>query len=194
MINSHYLFQPDALFTKKYKEKLEEERKASLETQKAVQNIVVQVRHGGDAARENEKENLEYLSKAVKDRLVAGLSGEPTSQKFIITLNGLEEKPRKPSPIIFDKVSASAKGKADVPDHLPLVRPPPSIKNKERCKYWPSCRQGAKCEFLHPTTLCKMFPQCKFRDKCLYIHPSCKFETSCTRKDCPYSHGLGIGK
>lgn len=117
---------------------------------------------------------------------------EPAAtQKFIITLDGVENKLKKPpSPIRYDKHSVSWKKTVNVPDHLPAVRPSPTIKNKERCKYWPSCRHGEKCEFVHPSTPCKMFPQCKFGDKCLYIHPSCKFESSCTRKDCPYSHTL----
>ena len=32
------------------------------------------------------------------------------------------------------------------------------------------------------------FPRCKFGDKCLYIHPPCKFDSSCTRPDCSFSH------
>lgn len=138
-------------------------------------NIVVQVQRN-----ENQSE------KSIKDRL------EPleTNHKFIITLDGIEDKPaRKPSPIIFEKTEVAVKKKANIPDYLPQVKPSFSIKNKEKCRYWPSCKQGEKCEFVHPSVQCKMFPQCKFGDKCLYIHPSCKFESSCTRKDCPYSHG-----
>lgn len=149
----------------------------------AVANIIVQV---------DEKENV---PKSVKDRLEPSLPAKPQettviNQKFIITLDGVESKPRKPSPIIFDKATTSVDRKINVPDHLPLVRPSPIIKNKEKCKYWPACRLGEKCEFVHPTLQCKVFPQCKFGDKCLYIHPSCKFESSCTRKDCPYNHAL----
>lgn len=134
--------------------------------------------------QQNEKENSEFVPKSIKDRL------EPleVNQKFIITLDGVENKPvRKPSPIIFDKADVTNKKK--IPDYLPQVKPSLVIKNKERCRYWPGCKQGEKCEFVHPSVQCKMFPQCKFGEKCLYIHPSCKFESSCTRKDCPYSHG-----
>lgn len=159
----------------------------------AVSNIVVHVKRSEEAGKEN-------VPKSVKDRLEPSLEYVPTinppetsvaDQKFIITLDGVENRNRKPSPIIFDKAPVSVKRKINVPDHLPLVRPSPTIKNKEKCKYWPLCRQGEKCEFVHPTTQCKMFPQCKFGDKCLYIHPNCKFESSCTRKDCPYSHASG---
>lgn len=59
---------------------------------------------------------------------------------------------------------------------------------KERCKYFPSCRQGEACEFLHPSTPCKAFPACKFGDSCLYLHPYCKFDKTCHRLDCNYMH------
>ncbi|KAF5294544.1 hypothetical protein FQR65_LT10736 [Abscondita terminalis] len=134
-----------------------------------------------------------------------------TGQTFIITLDGIsrqdrispkktmptetiktkstEEKKRKsPSPIIFNKVEtavSSIKSK-QIPDKLPPIVQ--TLKTKERCKYWPGCRQGEKCDYIHPSTTCKTFPQCKFGEKCLYIHPMCKFESSCTKKDCPFSH------
>uniref|UniRef100_A0A182RX68 Zinc finger CCCH domain-containing protein 14 n=1 Tax=Anopheles funestus TaxID=62324 RepID=A0A182RX68_ANOFN len=59
---------------------------------------------------------------------------------------------------------------------------------KERCKYFPNCRQGDACEFLHPTTPCKAFPSCKFGDKCLYLHPMCKYDQTCNRLDCSFMH------
>ncbi|XP_055603636.1 uncharacterized protein DDB_G0284459 [Uranotaenia lowii] len=59
---------------------------------------------------------------------------------------------------------------------------------KERCKYFPLCRQGDSCEFLHPNTNCKAFPGCKFGDKCLYLHPMCKYDKTCVRMDCNYMH------
>uniref|UniRef100_A0A182NCX4 Zinc finger CCCH domain-containing protein 14 n=1 Tax=Anopheles dirus TaxID=7168 RepID=A0A182NCX4_9DIPT len=59
---------------------------------------------------------------------------------------------------------------------------------KERCKYFPNCRQGDACEFLHPSTPCKAFPSCKFGDMCLYLHPMCKFDPSCHRVDCNFMH------
>lgn len=33
-----------------------------------------------------------------------------------------------------------------------------------------------------------MFPHCRFGDKCLYIHPICKYDSVCSRKDCPFFH------
>ncbi|XP_050082619.1 zinc finger CCCH domain-containing protein 14 [Anopheles aquasalis] len=63
--------------------------------------------------------------------------------------------------------------------------------SKERCKYFPSCRQGDACEFLHPSTPCKAFPGCKFGDKCLYLHPMCKYDQTCHRLDCNFMHTKG---
>ncbi|XP_050068182.1 uncharacterized protein LOC126556753 [Anopheles maculipalpis] len=59
---------------------------------------------------------------------------------------------------------------------------------KERCKYFPNCRQRDACEFLHPSTPCKAFPNCKFGDKCLYLHPMCKYDQTCHRLDCNFMH------
>lgn len=61
-------------------------------------------------------------------------------------------------------------------------------KSKERCKFYPSCGKGDQCEFVHPSSPCKVFPNCKFGDKCLYIHPKCKFDLTCTRLGCNFSH------
>ncbi|CAH1123953.1 unnamed protein product [Ceutorhynchus assimilis] len=65
---------------------------------------------------------------------------------------------------------------------------PKPVKQTERCRYWPGCRQGNKCEFVHPSETCKTFPQCKFGNKCLFLHPVCKFGSSCTKRDCTYDH------
>ncbi|KAK3093641.1 hypothetical protein FSP39_018338 [Pinctada imbricata] len=61
-------------------------------------------------------------------------------------------------------------------------------KSTEKCRFWPACINGNACPYVHPTQPCKMFPHCKFGDKCLYIHPNCKFDSKCTRKDCPFTH------
>ncbi|XP_046382945.1 zinc finger CCCH domain-containing protein 14 isoform X2 [Ischnura elegans] len=63
-------------------------------------------------------------------------------------------------------------------------------KISERCRFWPACRHGERCEYHHPTIPCKAFPSCKFGDKCLYIHPNCKFDAACSRKDCPFTHAM----
>lgn len=59
---------------------------------------------------------------------------------------------------------------------------------KERCKFYPSCGKGERCEYVHPSSPCKTFPNCKFGDSCLYIHPKCKFDLTCSRLNCNYTH------
>ncbi|XP_078672650.1 zinc finger CCCH domain-containing protein 14-like isoform X2 [Branchiostoma floridae x Branchiostoma belcheri] len=61
-------------------------------------------------------------------------------------------------------------------------------KKNERCHFWPACKNGDECPFIHPNTPCRNFPSCKFGEKCLFIHPNCKFDARCTRKDCPFTH------
>ncbi|KAF2070517.1 hypothetical protein CYY_008165 [Polysphondylium violaceum] len=67
----------------------------------------------------------------------------------------------------------------------------PSKKSKkERCQFWPLCKNGDACPYHHPTTQCMLFPNCQFGNKCLYIHPSipCKFGVNCTNENCVYNH------
>jgi hypothetical protein len=148
-------------------------------------------------------------TKVTSDSEECSVENGKMKQQFIVTLDGIEktkykdlvgedsakpsiksrlDKKRSPSPIIFDKVTTPVKAKSNIPDKLPIVHASPSVKNKERCKYWPSCRHGEKCEFVHPTTNCEKFPHCKFGEKCLFLHPTCKFGSSCTRRDCVYTH------
>ena len=65
-------------------------------------------------------------------------------------------------------------------------------KKKIRCKNWPQCKD-ANCEYTHPTETCPYFPTCKYGTKCMYIHPnvSCKYGYYCTRIGCNYSHPAG---
>ncbi|XP_006839649.1 PREDICTED: zinc finger CCCH domain-containing protein 14 isoform X2 [Chrysochloris asiatica] len=58
----------------------------------------------------------------------------------------------------------------------------------ERCKYWPACKNGEECAYHHPVSPCKAFPNCKFAEKCLFVHPNCKYDTKCTKPDCPFMH------
>lgn len=127
------------------------------------------------------------VKSSVKDRLDRKTS--PATPLKLSIKSRLDNR-KSPSPIIFDKVSTTVSNKTNIPDKLPIVHPPLSVKNKERCKYWPNCRQGDKCEFVHPSSPCEMFPHCKFGEKCLYLHPNCKFGSSCTKRDCAYSHAV----
>ncbi|XP_052594686.1 zinc finger CCCH domain-containing protein 14 isoform X5 [Peromyscus californicus insignis] len=58
----------------------------------------------------------------------------------------------------------------------------------ERCKYWPTCKNGDECVYHHPISPCKAFPNCKFAEKCLFVHPNCKYDAKCTKPDCPFTH------
>lgn len=71
--------------------------------------------------------------------------------------------------------------------NIAINRPSVKAKLKERCKYFPSCT-NSECEYFHPSGQCKAFPNCKFADNCLYIHPKCKFDLTCNRNGCNFSH------
>ncbi|XP_043231825.1 zinc finger CCCH domain-containing protein 14-like isoform X1 [Amphibalanus amphitrite] len=77
---------------------------------------------------------------------------------------------------------------AQDPEPAPPAAPAPKQGTTTRCRFWPNCKVGPGCAFHHPTVPCKTFPACKFGDACLYIHPPCKFDGSCTRSDCRFSH------
>lgn len=163
--------------------------------------------------------DLNYDEELLEEEIDKNAEEKTTlNHQFIVTLDGLKDKnfikkveenkdildltltddvqlqKRAPSPIIFDKPEAAKKPEnfvLPIPDKLSkMPLPVLNSKSKERCKYWPNCRLKDMCEFSHPNASCKMFPICKFGDRCLYIHPKCKFYSSCTRKDCPYSHGV----
>ncbi|CAG9819601.1 unnamed protein product [Phaedon cochleariae] len=179
-------------------------KKVSVETPKYVPSSRKSVEGSGTDDKEPEKQarvTLEGFEKrlgVVKDQKnnnIEVVESEQLSTTRPSAKSRLEGR-RSPSPIIFDKIkikvsNISLKKEPNVPDKLPVVHTPLSIKNKERCKYWPSCRQSDKCEFVHPSRTCETFPSCKFGDKCIYLHPSCKFGSSCTKRGCPYSHAGG---
>lgn len=97
-------------------------------------------------------------------------------EKEVNTTEEVQREKRPASPVLYQKSS------------IPDATDGGKQKISERCKYWPACRLGDKCSYSHPTVPCKSFPNCKFGDKCLYIHPNCKFDASCTRRDCPFTH------
>lgn len=65
-----------------------------------------------------------------------------------------------------------------------------TAKTKERCKFWPSCKEGDDCNYYHPSKPCRAFPNCRFGSQCLYVHPACKFNPNCTKPMCPFAHPI----
>ena len=59
---------------------------------------------------------------------------------------------------------------------------------KEKCRFWPDCKNGNECPYYHPDVACKHFPNCRYGKDCSYVHPRCKFGARCTSTSCPYSH------
>uniref|UniRef100_A0A1I7XHI4 Zinc finger CCCH domain-containing protein 14 n=1 Tax=Heterorhabditis bacteriophora TaxID=37862 RepID=A0A1I7XHI4_HETBA len=72
----------------------------------------------------------------------------------------------------------------------PLSREEVSNKIAERCRFWPACRQGDSCTYIHPNKQCINFPNCTFGARCLYIHPPCRFDRNCTNPTCAFTHGM----
>ncbi|XP_064624045.1 zinc finger CCCH domain-containing protein 14-like isoform X2 [Lineus longissimus] len=83
---------------------------------------------------------------------------------------------------------SDSEGEMEMENNSSPVKRPKMLFPTERCRFWPSCKNGASCTFHHPTTQCKAFPKCRFGDKCRFIHPNCKFDASCSNPSCPYTH------
>ncbi|CAL8095934.1 unnamed protein product [Calicophoron daubneyi] len=58
----------------------------------------------------------------------------------------------------------------------------------ERCRYWPNCRNGSNCSYIHPHEPCPTFPRCRLGSSCTFIHPPCRYGAFCTRPDCAFAH------
>ncbi|CAH0560907.1 unnamed protein product [Brassicogethes aeneus] len=196
------------LFTKKYLKYQKLPKTVPEKTKARLNSILVSLNNDISKEQSSDSEEEEYIPKPV-GKNVNQFSPEytPTSPtytpiekqpKFVVNLNlntplGEVKRPtRSRSPIVFDiktKPTAVVKTtRPNIPDKLPVVPTVVVAKKKEACIYFPNCMLGDKCEYAHIRKSCEMFPHCKFGDKCLYLHPSCKFGTSCTKRDCPYNH------
>ena len=136
--------------------------------------------------------NESAMEKKVKDE----------NTKFVITLNGVDEKKIsvsnrdnrnivrvKPQQTMKQDDSVSITMEEEEEQMIEEdVDKDSGEKQVEKCKFWPNCKNGDDCPFLHPTVPCKFFPRCHFGNKCIYIHPQCKFDAACTRADCPFTH------
>ncbi|OMJ74216.1 hypothetical protein SteCoe_1758 [Stentor coeruleus] len=64
-----------------------------------------------------------------------------------------------------------------------------------RCRFFPHCT-NPNCPFVHPTEKCAYFPNCKHGNKCLFLHENseiynkpCAFGDRCTKGSaCLYQH------
>lgn len=61
---------------------------------------------------------------------------------------------------------------------------------RKKCAFWPNCKSGDACPFVHPTEPCKYFPNCTHAAECLFLHPSlpCRFQDRCMNETCNYQH------
>ncbi|XP_053553553.1 zinc finger CCCH domain-containing protein 14 [Bombina bombina] len=138
---------------------------------------------------------------------------KPASPKFIVTLDGVpsppgyasDQEPEEESMCFteegesFTEQYSSVTGGTQNYQMQLLEEPlgnadvlmesvPTQEKIRERCKYWPACKNADSCAYHHPTAPCKSFPKCKFADKCFFIHPNCKYDAKCSKADCPFTH------
>ncbi|KAI8348030.1 hypothetical protein EDC96DRAFT_313110 [Choanephora cucurbitarum] len=142
-----------------------------------------------------ERDNHRYTSERRHDTRDSQRSGDVFSRV------GPQENSQSDRPSVFDRLGGSK----------PVVIPPRSLdepKKKERCKYWPACKNGKECPFFHPTKMCPDFPNCpKKASECTFIHPEtsqpviqppvmnklpipCKFFPYCNNPVCPYVHPI----
>ncbi|XP_064394798.1 zinc finger CCCH domain-containing protein 14-like [Halichondria panicea] len=104
--------------------------------------------------------------------LIRRRTSSSESTRFVVTLDGTDDP--------YQDDDLEDKGTQNEQDAHGNVR--------ERCRFWPNCKNGDSCSYIHPTVPCKLFPDCKYGKRCLYVHPQCKFDSRCTRSDCPYLH------
>ncbi|KAI8061217.1 hypothetical protein BDF21DRAFT_134883 [Thamnidium elegans] len=127
-----------------------------------------------------------------------------------------EEDHNKSSSILSRLGNSNTNSRADeerpsVFDRLGGAKPITITQNKqepakkERCKYWPNCKNGEECIYFHPTTVCPDFPNCPNPTiECMFIHPEiakpvmpqqikklavpCRFFPYCSNPQCPFLH------
>jgi hypothetical protein len=74
---------------------------------------------------------------------------EPSSESSdVFSRIGNAKTEERPS--VFDRLGG-AKPSQDNSTHEEPRRP---RKEKERCKYWPSCQKGKQCTYFHPSRIC----------------------------------------
>ncbi|CAG2171818.1 unnamed protein product, partial [Oppiella nova] len=137
---------------------------------------------------DDESEELPKTNRFVKSKIIE------RNPQFVVTLDGVDhnkysQESEMDDPTLLDEdMETEFDESADMGDNDLENDVLSANKVNERCRFWPSCKNGDSCPFSHPCQPCKTFPNCRFGDKCLYIHPDCKFDAMCSRRDCPFTH------
>ncbi|EPZ34961.1 hypothetical protein O9G_001691 [Rozella allomycis CSF55] len=63
-------------------------------------------------------------------------------------------------------------------------------KTEVACMFWPFCKNGEQCIYVHPKDVCKNYPKCEKGDQCSEKHPEipCRFPDSCSETICNFKH------
>ncbi|KAK4469170.1 hypothetical protein MN116_006749 [Schistosoma mekongi] len=128
------------------------------------------------------KMNLNEKLNQQTPQLVVNLN-ETDEDEDIATLLAEAERHKKNFSI---KRKENVQNAADIPTETGTQPTIPS--SLERCKFWPNCRNGSSCPYIHPTEPCQLFPRCKFGETCTFVHPPCRYGALCSRADCQFSH------
>ncbi|KAL4462227.1 hypothetical protein ABPG72_017165 [Tetrahymena utriculariae] len=121
-------------------------------------------------------------------------SNQPTTKKFVKILEKDEQKLKKANEAVENKNSANSNQNNNTSNTNNTEENDESLikeledKKKQRCKYYPNCKNERTCPYIHPTEPCSFFPSCKYGSQCINKHPDCKYGKSCQRPDCFYEH------
>lgn len=126
------------------------------------------------------------------------------SDGLIVTMDDLSG-PLRSKTTKEQSVSESIQAKLDRPldETVTAGNNAKKVKKAIRCTYFPHCRAGLACEYIHPTEPCKHDPHCPFGEQCLFLHASqktgpnantenttipCRWQAACTLPKCPFLH------
>ncbi|XP_021058435.1 zinc finger CCCH domain-containing protein 14 isoform X5 [Mus pahari] len=139
-------------------------------------------------AQESVTKTTNYSAAPQKQTLPVAPRTRASQEELLAEMaQGQNRAPRRGPPVKEEEAKGdnTEKIQAEMTD-LSVAQKPEKL--LERCKYWPACKNGDECVYHHPISPCKAFPNCKFAEKCLFVHPNCKYDTKCTKADCPFTH------
>ncbi|GAA5804250.1 hypothetical protein HPULCUR_009737 [Helicostylum pulchrum] len=159
------------------------------------------VRHSSRSpARQSSRYEHERQSSRYEDRRSGRYEEDRNKSGSILSRLGnsnTNSRSDEERPSVFDRLGGAKP--------IPITRNKDEPAKKERCKYWPNCKNGEECIYFHPTTVCPDFPNCpKPAIECMFIHPEiaksvmpqqikklavpCKFFPYCSNPACPFVH------